>query len=52
MAMTTETEDARYERARLDAARLRGFYVHVLAFVLGNAANFVINWITRQNGGN
>lgn len=40
-----------YERARRNAARLRGFYVHCLVFVLGNAANVAVNAITRGRGG-
>jgi hypothetical protein len=48
---TSNVADPRYERARRDAARLRGFYVHCLAYVLGNTTNFVVNWMTRHNDG-
>lgn len=48
---TSEATNPRYERARRDAARLRGFYVHCLAYGLGNITNFIVNWMTRQNGG-
>lgn len=32
------------------AARLRGLYIHALAFVLGNATNVVVNWLTLGDG--
>lgn len=48
---TNPASDLRYARARRDAGRLRGFYVHCLAYILGNTANFVVNWMTRHNGG-
>jgi 2TM domain len=51
MTFTTPPPDLRYEQARRRAIRLRGFYIHSLAFVLGNTANFIMNLITRQNGG-
>lgn len=41
-----------YAQARQHAARRRGFYVHCLAYVLGNTTNIIVNWITRQSGGN
>lgn len=40
------------EAALRRAARLRGLYIHCLAFVLGNAANLVVNAMTRRAGGN
>jgi hypothetical protein len=51
MTFTTTPPDLRYEQARRRAIRLRGFYIHSLAFVLGNTVNFIVNVITRQNGG-
>lgn len=50
--MSLYDETVAYERARQDAARLRGFYVHCLVFVLGNTTNVIVNWMTRQDGGN
>jgi hypothetical protein len=53
MATPMEATDAtRYEWARRRAAHLRGFYIHALAFVLGNTANFVVNWMTLGHGDN
>ncbi len=46
MEHPTRDEASRYVR------RLRAFYVHCLAFLIGNAANVLINWITRGSGGN
>jgi hypothetical protein len=51
MTSTATPSDPRYEQARRRAIRLRGFYIHSLVFVLGNTANFIVNVITRQNGG-
>jgi len=47
-----DTAHPAYTHARQHAARLRGFYVHCFAYALGNATNIVVNWITRQQGGN
>jgi hypothetical protein len=52
MTSSTTPPDPRHEQARQRAVRLRGFYIHCLAFVLGNTANLIVNVITRQNGGN
>ncbi len=38
--------------ARRRVARMRNLYTHALAFVLGNAVNFVVNLLTRSHGGN
>ena len=51
--MTSQDVDSdRYRRARRRAAQLRYFYIHVLVFVLANAANFILNWMTLSNGDN
>jgi 2TM domain-containing protein len=53
MAVPIDAADFdRYEQARRRAAQLRGFYIHVLvlAFALGNTANFIINVMTRSPG--
>jgi hypothetical protein len=47
-----DTANPAYSQARQHAARVRGFYVHCLAYALGNLTNIVVNWITRQHGGN
>jgi hypothetical protein len=41
---------AAFERARRRVARLRGFYIHCLAFVVGNIVAFLVNWLTRGTG--
>jgi hypothetical protein len=51
VTFTATPPDLPYEQARRRAIRLRGFYIHSLAFVLGNTANFIVNVITRQNAG-
>ncbi len=38
--------DARYERARQRVEELRGFYVHLLIFVLVNAGLFVLDMLS------
>lgn len=40
------------EEAHRRAARLRALYVHACAFVLGNSANVVVNWVTLGGGNN
>ena len=50
--MTTSNHTAEWERAHLRAVQLRHFYVHALAFTVGNIVAFLINWLTRANGGN
>lgn len=47
-----DTAHPAYAQARQHAVRVRGFYVHCLAYLLGNVTNIVVNWITRQHGGN
>ncbi|MGH9094576.1 MAG: 2TM domain-containing protein [Acidimicrobiales bacterium] len=46
---TSATPELR-EAARRRAARLRSFYIHCVAFVLGNTMNFAVNWMTLGNG--
>ncbi len=40
-----DEEQQRYERARKRIEALKGFYIHVTAFVLVNIALFVINML-------
>jgi hypothetical protein len=46
-----DADDLAVDRARRRAARLRGFYIHCVAFVAGNTVAFVVNWMTRGEGG-
>ncbi len=39
------------EPPQRQAGRRRGFYTHVLVFVLANTARFVVNGVTLGNGG-
>lgn len=39
------TEDSRYQRAREKVRRLRGFYIHIAAYILVNLLLFAINEI-------
>ena len=41
---------SRWEQARRRATQLRHFYVHVLAFAVGNTTAFVVNWMTLGDG--
>jgi len=41
-----------WERARRRAVQLRHFYVHVLAFTVGNLVAFFVNWLTLSSGDN
>ena len=50
--MSTSPESAAWERARGRVAQLRHFYIHALAFVLGNTVGFVVNWLTLGDGQN
>jgi hypothetical protein len=52
--MATSRRDAdalAVDGARRRAGRLRGFYIDCVAFVAGNTVAFVINWMTRGEGG-
>jgi hypothetical protein len=40
------------ERVRRRVVRLRGFYIHCLAFVIGNTVAFLVNWMTLGDGNN
>jgi hypothetical protein len=44
------TATAPWEQARRRATQLRHFYIHVLAFLVGNAAAFIVNWMTLGDG--
>ena len=50
--MTTSNHTAEWERAHLRVVQLRHFYVHALAFTVGSMVAFLINLLTRSNGGN
>jgi hypothetical protein len=50
MTVADDIDELALERARRRAARLRGFYIHCLAFVAGNTVAFLINLMTRGNG--
>ena len=50
MTVAPSLATARWEQGRQRAAQLRHFYVHVLAFVVGNTTAFVVNWMTMGNG--
>ncbi len=39
-------EQARYEKARKRVEEIKGFYTHLLTYVLVNLALFVLNLIT------
>jgi len=42
----TTTEDDRYKAAKSRVAQLRGFYVHLTAFIVVNAFLIVLNLLT------
>jgi hypothetical protein len=48
--MTISTPTAEWERAHRRAVQLRHFYIHVLAFVVGNLVAFFTNWLTLSPG--
>ena len=48
----TVDRTADWERARRRAGQLRHFYIHALAFTVGNFVAFFINWLTLSNGDN
>jgi hypothetical protein len=48
--MTALDDGARWEQARRRAQQLRHFYIHVLAFAIGNVVAFFINWMTLGDG--
>jgi len=50
--MTIRDQSVDWERARRRAVQLRHFYVHGLAFVVGNSVAFFINWLTLSSGDN
>jgi hypothetical protein len=45
-----DNERERYQRAKAQVARLRGFYTHATVFVLVNLALLAINLITNPHG--
>ena len=47
--MQTARDDRR-EQARRRAAQVRAFYIHVLAFIVGNVTAFIVNWMTLSDG--
>jgi len=51
-SQTNGTDDRqRYKRAKAHVDALRGFYVHLLTYLLVNAGLFLLNLITRDGGG-
>ena len=42
-------DDVAYRRARARVAALRGFYIHLLAYVVVNAFLFLINMLTDRD---
>jgi hypothetical protein len=50
--MTAPNYDRQWERARRRVVQLRHFYVHVLAFAVGNTVAFIVNCLTLSNGDN
>jgi hypothetical protein len=47
----TPDRDAEYERARERAEELQGLYIHLLVYVVVNAALFGINWVSAGGDG-
>ena len=45
-----DNERERYERAKAQVGRVRGFYTHATVFVLVNLALLAINLITNPHG--
>jgi hypothetical protein len=52
MTRIPQPSDAAIERARRSATRIRNFYIHCLAFIVGNLVAFLINWMTLGDGDN
>ena len=50
--MTFTDPAAAREQARRRAGQLRNFYIHIVVFVVGNLAAFLINWMTLSSGDN
>jgi hypothetical protein len=50
--MTTASPSAAWERAHRRAIQLRHFYIHLIAFAVGNTVAFLINWLTLSSGDN
>jgi hypothetical protein len=44
------TATAQWEQARRRATQLRHFYIHALAFLVGNATAFLVNLMTLGDG--
>jgi hypothetical protein len=47
----TSDSDAEYEKARERAEALQGLYIHILIYVVVNAALFAINWFSTSGEG-
>lgn len=46
-----EPDEARYEAAKKRVEDLQGFYIHLAMFAIFNAGLFVLNYLTRGEGG-
>ena len=48
----TRRDDDAYEAAQKRAEELQGFYIHLLIYVVVNLGLFLINVLTKGDGGN
>lgn len=42
-------EEIKYDSARKKVEQIKGFYGHVLSFVIVNGGLFIFNWVTLPN---
>ncbi|GGB86083.1 hypothetical protein GCM10007424_27670 [Flavobacterium suaedae] len=42
-------EDYRYERAKKRVRSIKGFYIHLLVYVLFNSVSLIIKWVSKDS---